>query len=111
MPLAHFTDSAMSPSQWWIAILGIAFLGGCIGSFLNVVLYRLPRGESIVWPSSHCPHCKHPIRWYHNLPVIGWLLLRGKCYDCGGKISPRYPLIEAAIATLFVIGALASPWL
>ena len=111
MPLGQLIDSALPPAQWWIAIMGIAFLGGCIGSFVNVVLYRVPRGESIVWPGSHCPRCQHPIRWYHNLPVIGWLFLRGKCHDCGGKISPRYPLIEAAVAALFVLAGLATPWL
>jgi leader peptidase (prepilin peptidase)/N-methyltransferase len=111
MPLAQHIDSALPAAQWWVVIIGVALLGGCIGSFLNVVIYRLPRGKSIVWPGSHCPRCKHPIRWYHNLPVLGWFLLRGKCFDCGGKISPRYPLIEAAVAALFVFAAIATPWL
>lgn len=100
----------LNPAQWWVALGFIAFLGGCIGSFLNVVLYRLPRGESVVWPGSHCPACGHPIRSWHNLPIIGWLLLRGRCYDCKKPISIRYPLIEAAVAVLFVMVAILTPW-
>ncbi len=90
-------------AQWWVVLAFVAFLGGCIGSFLNVVIYRLPRGESIVWPGSHCPKCKHAIRAWHNLPVVGWLMLRGKCYDCHEPIAPKYPLVEAAVAALFVV--------
>lgn len=111
MPLAQLIDSTFPAAQWWVAVIGLAFLGGCVGSFVNVVLHRVPRGESIVWPGSHCPQCQHPIRWYHNSPVLGWLVLRGKCYDCGKKISPRYPLIEATMAALFVLAGLATPWL
>jgi len=84
-----------------IMLLWFTFLGACIGSFLNVVVYRLPRGESLIYPGSRCPACEHPIRWRHNIPVFGWLMLRGRCYDCGAKISARYPLIEAAMAVLF----------
>ena len=104
------TDSLVT-LQWWLIVAWIAVLGGCVGSFFNVVLHRLPRGESVVWPGSHCPRCGHAIRWQHNLPVIGWLVLRGKCYDCGLPISVRYPLIEAAFAVGFVLVALATPWL
>ncbi len=82
-------------------LVWIAAIGGCVGSFFNVVLYRVPRGEDVVWRRSHCPECDHPIRSRHNLPVIGWLLLRGRCYDCGARISPVYPLIEAAFAATF----------
>jgi leader peptidase (prepilin peptidase) / N-methyltransferase len=103
--------SDLPPAAWWVCIVLIACLGGCVGSFLNVVLYRLPRGESIVWPGSHCPSCQHPIRPWHNLPVVGWLLLRGRCHDCKQPISIRYPLVEAAVAALFVLAAMASPWL
>jgi leader peptidase (prepilin peptidase)/N-methyltransferase len=78
-----------------------ALFGALIGSFLNVVSYRLPRGKSLVAPPSHCPRCDHPIRPWHNLPVVGWLLLRGRCHDCGAPISARYPLVEAATALLY----------
>lgn len=105
MPLAD--SLAMNTAQWWIVMVFVAFLGGCVGSFLNVVMYRLPRKESIVWPGSHCPKCQHAIRPWHNLPVLGWLMLRGKCYDCGEPISPKYPLVEAATAAVFVLLALA----
>src|SRR2546423_1292484 len=77
-------------------------LGACIGSFLNVVVWRLPRGESLVSPPSRCPHCGHKLAWRDNLPVIGWIMLRGKCRYCGSPISPRYPIIEAITALLFV---------
>ncbi|GHT21213.1 hypothetical protein FACS189419_01760 [Planctomycetales bacterium] len=79
--------------------------GGCIGSFINVVVYRLPLGMSLSVPSSHCPRCKHPIRFYDNVPVFGWLRLRGKCRDCKASISFRYPLIEGCSAALFGFNA------
>jgi leader peptidase (prepilin peptidase)/N-methyltransferase len=76
-------------------------LGLLIGSFLNVVAYRLPRGESLLWPASHCPGCEQPIKPYDNVPVLSWLLLRGKCRNCGIHISPRYPAIELLTAVAF----------
>ena len=75
--------------------------GLLIGSFLNVVAYRLPRGESLLWPASHCPGCEQPIKPYDNVPVLSWLLLRGKCRNCGIRISPRYPAIEFLTALAF----------
>jgi leader peptidase (prepilin peptidase) / N-methyltransferase len=77
-------------------------LGATIGSFLNVVAYRLPRGESLVRPGSHCPGCGTAIKTYDNIPVIGWLLLRGRCRNCRTRISPRYPIVEALTALLAV---------
>ncbi len=78
-----------------IAIYIVVFLFGlCIGSFLNVCIYRIPERKSIVFPSSQCPKCGASIRFYDNLPVIGWLLLRGRCRDCGDRISWRYPVVE-----------------
>jgi leader peptidase (prepilin peptidase)/N-methyltransferase len=78
-------------------------LGGLIvGSFLNVVAFRLPRGESLVAPGSHCPSCETPIKPYDNVPVLGWLLLRGRCRACRAQISARYPLVEAVTAVLAV---------
>lgn len=76
-------------------------LGLAIGSFLNVVIYRVPRGESVVSPPSHCPSCDNPIRNRHNIPVLGWFLLRGKCADCSEPISARYPLVEAGTGIAF----------
>jgi leader peptidase (prepilin peptidase)/N-methyltransferase len=76
-------------------------IGGVIGSFMNVVVYRVPRGLSLIEPPSHCPRCKHPIRWYDNVPIIGWLVLRGRCRDCGEPIAPRYPLVELTFAVMF----------
>jgi prepilin signal peptidase PulO-like enzyme (type II secretory pathway) len=86
------------------ALLAIWLLamGGAIGSFLNVVVYRLPAGLSLIRPGSHCPACKHPIRWHDNLPVFGWLVLRGRCRDCRSPISTRYPLVEAISAMTFL---------
>ncbi len=77
-------------------------LGAAIGSFLNVVAYRLPRHESLVRPPSRCPGCGMTIRAYDNVPVFGWLLLRGRCRGCRTKISPRYPIVEAVTAGLAV---------
>lgn len=76
--------------------------GAIIGSFLNVVVYRLPRHESLITPASHCPSCGTPVRPYDNIPIISWLLLRGHCRSCGERISPRYPLVEFATAALCV---------
>jgi leader peptidase (prepilin peptidase)/N-methyltransferase len=70
-------------------------LGAVLGSFYNVLIYRIPRGMSIVKPPSHCPSCKTPIKWYNNIPIISYILLRGKCPNCSAKISIRYPLVEA----------------
>jgi leader peptidase (prepilin peptidase)/N-methyltransferase len=82
-------------------MIPFAVLGGLIfGSFFNVVAYRLPRHESLSTPGSHCPNCNTPIRHYDNLPVLGWLLLRGHCRSCRAAISPRYPLVEAATGVL-----------
>lgn len=86
----------------WFLIAWIAVMGGCVGSFLNVVIYRWPAGKSVVSPGSACPRCGHAIRGWHNLPVVGWLMLRGKCYDCGARISVRYPLVEAFLAVMFL---------
>jgi leader peptidase (prepilin peptidase)/N-methyltransferase len=77
-----------------------AVLGAIVGSFLNVVVYRLPRGESLATPASRCPSCETPIKPYDNVPIFGWLWLRGRCRSCGEPISPRYPLVEAATAAL-----------
>ena len=82
----------------WLGVLGLA-----IGSFLNVVVHRVPRGESVVRPASACPGCGAAIRSRHNVPVLGWLMLRGRCFDCGEPISVRYPLVEAGTGLLFAL--------
>jgi leader peptidase (prepilin peptidase)/N-methyltransferase len=84
-----------------LAVFAFA-LGGIVGSFLNVVIHRYPREESIVFPPSHCPLCHARIRWFDNVPILGYLLLRGRCRDCKGPISPRYPLVELANALFYL---------
>lgn len=86
-----------------------ALLGGCVGSFLNVVAWRLPRQESVVLPPSHCPHCGTTLAWFENIPVLSWLLLRGRCRHCGAGISGRYPAVELLCSGLFVAAAAATP--
>ncbi|MEE9601901.1 MAG: prepilin peptidase [Thermoguttaceae bacterium] len=86
-----------------VTALWLGFVGACIGSFLNVVAYRMPRGISIVWKPSHCPQCGHSIRARDNVPVLGWLVLRGKCRDCGEPISPRYAIVEAVMGATFFL--------
>jgi leader peptidase (prepilin peptidase)/N-methyltransferase len=81
------------------ALAGVA--GAMIGSFLNVVIHRLPREQSIVFPNSTCPRCSARIRAYDNIPILSFLILRGKCRACGARISPRYPAVEALVALLF----------
>ena len=83
--------------------------GLLIGSFLNVVIYRVPAGLSVVSPGSACPGCSKDIAWYDNIPVVSWLVLRAKCRSCAEPISARYPLVETATAALFVLLALVSP--
>jgi leader peptidase (prepilin peptidase)/N-methyltransferase len=83
-----------------IAVIGL--FGLAIGSFLNVVIWRVPRGESVAHPPSHCPTCDTAIAPRDNVPVVSWLLLRGRCRTCANPISPRYPLVEAGTAALFV---------
>ncbi len=78
-----------------------ALFGLAVGSFLNVVIHRVPRGESVVSPPSRCPACEAPIRARHNIPVVSWLALRGRCAGCGTRISIRYPLVELLTAALF----------
>ena len=88
-------------------MLLIALLAGvvglAVGSFLNVVVWRVPRGESVVRPPSACPACRTPVRSRDNVPVAGWLLLRGRCRDCAVPISPRYPVVEASCGVLFAV--------
>lgn len=97
----------MSEAPHTLLALVAAAGGLLVGSFLNVVAWRLPRGESLVSPGSRCPGCAHPVRPYDNVPVVSWLVLRGRCRDCKAPISPRYPLVEATTAVLAAAVVLA----
>jgi leader peptidase (prepilin peptidase) / N-methyltransferase len=83
--------------------VGAFAFGLVFGSFLNVCIYRLPRGMSVVWPGSACPNCERPIRFYDNVPVLSWLILRGRCRNCGARISPRYLIVELITGALFLV--------
>jgi len=100
------------PFHFWTLFIGI--FGAMTGSFLNVVIHRMPRGESIVRPPSHCPSCGHRIPMWQNLPVVSWLMLRGRCASCGGGISARYLGVEVLTGLLFVAAWLrhgeTAPW-
>lgn len=104
---------ASLPQPSWLTI-GFAFwIGAAIGSFLNVCIHRIPEDESIVAPGSRCPHCRTPIAWYDNVPVLSWLLLGARCRSCSAPIAARYPLIELvtgllAVAALWRFGW--TPW-
>jgi leader peptidase (prepilin peptidase)/N-methyltransferase len=85
-----------------LEVVGAGVLGAAIGSFLNVLVHRVPRGESIVAPRSRCPACGTPLTVRDNVPLLSWVLLRGRCRHCGAPISPRYPALELGTATVFV---------
>ena len=99
-------DLASLPAPTGLAIT--APLGLLIGSFLNVVAYRVPRGESLVKPGSHCTTCGEDVKPWDNIPVLSWVLLRGRCRGCGEKISVRYPVVEAITAVVFAAIALVN---
>lgn len=87
-----------------LPLLIILFVTGAVtGSFLNVVIYRLPRKESIVSPGSHCPRCGQPVKWYDNIPLLSYVILRARCRHCGQPITPRYPTVELLTAVLWVM--------
>ncbi len=107
-PAIRMQEPFPSPEQIWaigatLAAVWLFAMGGSVGSFINVVVYRLPAGLNLSSPGSRCPRCLHPIRWQHNLPIIGWLLLRGRCADCQLPISSRYPLVELLLGTMFLL--------
>jgi leader peptidase (prepilin peptidase)/N-methyltransferase len=95
----------MSTSFTLIFVVGIGLIGTLIGSFLNVVIYRVPRDESVVSPPSACPTCGHRIRSVDNIPIVSWVVLRGRCRDCRAPISIRYPLVELGTAVFFALVA------
>src|SRR5512140_1123109 len=88
------------PFHFWSVIFFV--FGTMVGSFLNVCIHRLPLGQSVVSPPSHCPHCKYSIPWYLNIPLVTWVYLRGRCRNCGASISIRYFLVELLTAVLFL---------
>lgn len=96
-------ESPWGPLPWWLIYTPVAIIGLALGSFANVLVYRLPRGESIVNPPSHCPGCGRPIRAYENIPILSWLLLGARCRTCHATISVRYPLLELAGAELAIV--------
>lgn len=86
----------------WMITGAVFILGIMIGSFLNVVIYRIPKGESIVFPASKCQSCQTPLKWYHNIPVFSWIALGGKCAFCKEKISIQYPIVELLTGVIFL---------
>jgi leader peptidase (prepilin peptidase)/N-methyltransferase len=106
------SDLSQLPAPLWHTVLAVVFVFGLLwGSFLNVVIHRVPLEESVVNPRSRCPGCKKLIRWHQNIPVLSWLFLRARCANCGMKISARYPLVELVTATLFTLSAARYPTL
>jgi leader peptidase (prepilin peptidase)/N-methyltransferase len=93
-----------------LAAVLLGVLGLLVGSFLNVCIYRLPRDLSIAFPASHCPSCERPLRWYHNVPVVSWLVLGGRCAFCRERIHWRYPIVELLNAAVWAGHALLLPW-
>lgn len=86
-----------------VIVVSFFILGSILGSFANVCIWRLPRGESIAWPPSHCPQCQARLKAWHLIPIFSWAFLGGKCVACAGKISLRYPLVELGTASLFAL--------
>jgi leader peptidase (prepilin peptidase)/N-methyltransferase len=97
------TQDALTGLPVWLIAACVAALGAIIGSFLNVVIHRVPREESIAFPASHCPSCATAIRPYDNIPVLSWAALRGRCRSCRAPISARYPAVELLTAALFAL--------
>lgn len=111
LSLGIIFDRMNTPDQilWPLALLLFA-LGTCLGSFFNVVIGRWPLGISVVSPPSRCPQCGHGIRPYHNIPILGWLILGGKCKDCKNPISAEYPIVEFTTGLLGALPLLCWPW-
>jgi leader peptidase (prepilin peptidase)/N-methyltransferase len=97
----------MIPDTWYLVAAGL--FGLCIGSFLNVVIYRLPLGQSLATPPSRCRQCGYSLRWFDNIPVVSWLLLRGRCRKCGIRVSWQYPVVELVTGALFVLVVWLTP--
>lgn len=107
----QFQNQALSSGLWWFLVIWLGAVGGCVGSFVNVCWDRRGSGRGIVFPPSRCESCGHLIRWYHNVPVLGWLLLRGRCRDCGATIPVKHLVVESIFALVFMalgVGLLSS---
>jgi len=102
MVMSVLPVSTVQTGDWPMLLVCFA-VGACIGSFLNVCIYRLPEDESVISPASRCPHCAAAIAWYDNIPVVSWLLLRGRCRACRASIAARYPFVELATGGLAVL--------
>ena len=102
--------SPFSPEEYAFFSAFVFFSGLCVGSFLNVCIWRIPRDESVAWPGSHCPACNHAIAPWDNIPLLSWLILNGKCRHCKNPISPRYFLVELLTGTLFAVLWLLHGW-
>lgn len=107
--LLSLLANPLPPLVLWGVVVWLFAVGACIGSFLNVVIYRLPAGLSLLHPPSRCPRCETPIRASDNVPIFGWLWLHGRCRQCKAKISARYPAVELLTALVFVVLALVEP--
>jgi leader peptidase (prepilin peptidase)/N-methyltransferase len=101
-PAAIIASVSADPAEW-LVVAWVLAVGAAVGSFLNVVVARVPEGRSIVSPGSRCPRCGAAIRWYDNVPVISWVVLRARCRSCGAGVSARYPLVEALVAILALL--------
>ncbi|MGI5869696.1 MAG: prepilin peptidase [Kiritimatiellia bacterium] len=99
----------LTPDLWLICTIFAAFFGACVGSFLNVCIYRIPLDQSVVAPRSHCMTCNKPIPWYHNLPVVSYFVLRGRCANCKAPFSFRYAAVELLVSALFVLACCMAP--
>jgi leader peptidase (prepilin peptidase)/N-methyltransferase len=97
------TLATFDPGLYLYLTMLVFWFGACMGSFLNVCIYRIPREESVISPGSHCPHCNTGIHWYDNIPLVSFCVLRARCRSCKASISPRYVIVETLIAVLFVL--------
>lgn len=93
----------MTLYYWVVTYVMAGLFGVCVGSFLNVVIYRVPNGMSLAFPASHCPNCNYELKWYDNIPVISYILLGGKCRSCKNRISMRYTAVELANMLLWIL--------
>src|SRR6185312_15214377 len=103
LPCAFASQASSLREKMSVEFLVFVFIFGLLlGSFANVVIYRLPKGENVAYPRSRCPKCRTMIAWYDNIPVLSWLILRGRCRHCGNPIAVRYPIVELLTGVVFL---------